>query len=125
MRGNCAAVFCLALRAFSDMFDGESGSQKKMNWMMKSCLASSLDSLCDVVAFEQFPIPLLPYGCQRTDRISAIMFTVSVALSAWLILNVLETNHFSRIEEEHEKVYYGLPITSVAIILPDHFRGYI
>lgn len=31
--------------------------------------------------------------------------------------NVIETNNFFS-EEEHEKVYYGLPITSIAVILP-------
>ena len=31
--------------------------------------------------------------------------------------NVIETNNFFS-EEEHEKVYHGLPITSIAVILP-------
>ena len=31
--------------------------------------------------------------------------------------NVIETNNFFS-EEEHEKVYYGLPITSSAVIFP-------
>ena len=31
--------------------------------------------------------------------------------------NVIETNNFFS-EEEHEKVYYGLPITSAAVIFP-------
>ena len=31
--------------------------------------------------------------------------------------NVVETNNFFS-EEEHEKVYHGLPITSIAVILP-------
>ena len=30
---------------------------------------------------------------------------------------MIETNNFFS-EEEHEKVYYGLPITSIAVILP-------
>ena len=42
-------------------------------------------------------------------------FTASAALSGWLFS--IETNNFFS-EEEHEKVYHGLPITSIAVILP-------
>ena len=95
------AVFCLALSGFFDMFDG-----------------IQLDSLCDVVAFGALP-GLLCYclGVRGSLGMLAIGFYCICGVIRLAFFNVIETNNFFS-EEEHEKVYHGLPITSIAVILP-------
>ena len=61
---------------------------------------------------------MLLYGRDGQNRILAIAFYSVSGVIRLAYFNVLETNHFFSEEEEYEKVYYGLPITSIAIILP-------
>ena len=77
-----------------------------------------LDSLCDVVAFGAFP-SLLCYcmGVKGSLGMLAIGFYCICGVIRLAYFNVVETNNFFS-EEEHEKVYHGLPITSIAVILP-------
>ena len=91
-----AAVFCLALSGFFDMFDGKVARRKK-------------DRTDDEKLFCM--------GVQGRLGFLAVMFYCICGVIRLAYFNVIETNHFFS-EEEHEKVYYGLPITSIAVILP-------
>ncbi len=114
-----AAVFCLALSGFFDMFDGKVARRKKDRTDDEKLFGIQLDSLCDVVAFGAFP-GFLCYCMGVNGQIGflAIAFYCICGVIRLAYFNVLETNQFFSDEEEHEKVYYGLPITSIAIILP-------
>ena len=114
-----AAVFCLALSGFFDMFDGKVARRKTDRTDDEKLFGIQLDSLCDVVAFGAFPA-FLCYCMGVTGRIGflAIAFYSVSGVIRLAYFNVLETNHFFSEEEEYEKVYCGLPITSIAIILP-------
>lgn len=61
---------------------------------------------------------MLLHGRDGQNRFLAIAFYSVSGVIRLAYFNVLETNHFFSEEEEYEKVYYGLPITSIAIILP-------
>ena len=50
-----AAIFCLALSGFFDMFDGKVARRKKDRTDDEKLFGIQLDSLCDVVAFGVFP----------------------------------------------------------------------
>ena len=50
-----AAVFCLALSGFFDMFDGKVARRKTDRTDDEKLFGIQLDSLCDVVAFGAFP----------------------------------------------------------------------
>lgn len=112
------AVFCLALSGFFDMFDGKVARRKKDRTDDEKLFGIQLDSLCDVVAFGVFPA-FLCYCLGVNGRIGmlAIGFYCISGVIRLAYFNVLETNNFFS-DEEHEKVYYGLPITSISIILP-------
>lgn len=113
-----AAIFCLALSGFFDMFDGKVARRKKDRTDDEKLFGIQLDSLCDVVAFGVFP-PYLCYcmGVQGRLGFLAIIFYAICGVIRLAYFNVIETNNFFS-EEEHEKVYYGLPITSAAVIFP-------
>jgi len=112
------AVFCLALSGFFDMFDGKVARRKKDRTDDEKLFGIQLDSLCDVVAFGAFPSYLCYcMGVQGRLGFLAVMFYCICGVIRLAYFNVIETNNFFS-EEEHEKVYYGLPITSIAVILP-------
>lgn len=113
-----AAIFCLALSGFFDMFDGKVARRKKDRTDDEKLFGIQLDSLCDVVAFGAFPAYLCYcMGVQGRLGFLAIIFYSICGVIRLAYFNVIETNNFFS-EEEHEKVYYGLPITSSAVIFP-------
>lgn len=113
-----AAIFCLALSGFFDMFDGKVARRKKDRTDDEKLFGIQLDSLCDVVAFGVFPAYLCYcMGVQGRLGFLAIIFYAICGVIRLAYFNVIETNNFFS-EEEHEKVYYGLPITSAAVIFP-------
>ena len=63
-----AAVFCLALSGFFDMFDGKVARRKTDRTDDEKLFGIQLDSLCDVVAFGAFPA-FLCYCMGVTGRI--------------------------------------------------------
>lgn len=115
------AIFCLALSGFFDMFDGKVARRKKDRTDNEKLFGIQLDSLCDVVAFGAFP-SLLCYcmGVKGSLGMLAIGFYCICGVIRLAYFNVVETNNFFS-EEEHEKVYHGLPITSISVILPLFF----
>lgn len=113
-----AAIFCLALSGFFDMFDGKVARRKKDRTDDEKLFGIQLDSLCDVAAFGVFPAYLCYcMGVQGRLGFLAIIFYAICGVIQLAYFNVIETNNFFS-EEEHEKVYYGLPITSAAVIFP-------
>lgn len=112
------AVLCLALSGFFDMFDGKVARRKKDRTDDEKLFGIQLDSLCDVVAFGAFP-GFLCYcmGVKGSLGLLAIGFYCVCGVIRLAYFNVIETNAFMS-DEVHEKVYHGLPITSIAVILP-------
>lgn len=112
------AVFCLALSGFFDMFDGKVARRKKDRTDDEKLFGIQLDSLCDVVAFGAFPAVICYcMGVKGSLGMLAIGFYCICGVIRLAFFNVIETNNFFS-DEEHEKVYHGLPITSIAVILP-------
>lgn len=112
------AIFCLALSGFFDMFDGKVARRKKDRTDNEKLFGIQLDSLCDVVAFGVFPAFLCySMGVRGAFGMLAIGFYCICGVIRLAYFNVLETNDFFS-DEVHEKVYHGLPITSIAVIYP-------
>ncbi len=112
------AILCLALSGFFDMFDGKVARRKKDRTDNEKLFGIQLDSLCDVVAFGAFPSFLCySMGVRGTLGIVSIGFYCICGVIRLAYFNVVETNNFFS-DEEHEKVYHGLPITSIAVIYP-------
>ena len=108
------AILCLALSGLCDMFDGKIARTKKD----EKKFGIQIDSLCDVVCFGVFPA-LICY-CLGMDRIPGI-----IILCLYCVASVIRLGYFNVMEEKRQnetselrQYYQGLPITSMAIILP-------
>ena len=100
------AVFCLAVSGFCDMFDGKIARTKKNRTEDEKSFGIQIDSLCDIVCFAILPV-IICYKIGMNHIYGMII----------LILYSLEEKRQGETDEAR-KYYQGLPITSMAIILP-------
>ncbi len=115
------ALVCLAFSGLLDMFDGKVARRKKLRTEDEKSFGIQIDSLCDVVCFGAFPI-ILTYSIGMTSYLS-ISILCLYGLSGVIRLahyNVIEAKRQSELTKQ-KKYYNGLPITSIAIILPISF----
>ena len=115
------SMACLAISGICDMFDGVVARTKKDRTADQKNFGIQLDSLCDVVCFGVFPaIFMYLNGVDSIFGIAALIWFVLCAVIRLAFFNVLEINR-QRTEGGATKSYHGLPVTSVAIILPIFF----
>lgn len=119
MEGNFKlAILCLALSGLLDTFDGKVARSKKHRTEDEKLYGIQLDSLVDVVCFGIFPAMICYLmGVRGILGGIAIGFYGICGVIRLAFFNVLETNRQFQ-NAEGEKVYHGLPITSIAVILP-------
>ena len=112
------ALFCLAFSGLCDMFDGKVARLKKDRTEDEKRFGIQIDSLCDVVCFGAFPMILCySIGMRGPAGISILVFYLIAGVIRLAFFNVMEENR--QVEtDEARKYYQGLPITSIAIILP-------
>lgn len=112
------AICCLVLSGICDMFDGVVARSKKDRTEDEKNFGIQLDSLCDIVCFGVFPAVFLYFsGVNTFFGIAALLFYLLCAVIRLAFFNVLETKR--QISESGcAKSYRGLPVTSIAIILP-------
>ncbi len=112
------AIVCLMVSGLCDMFDGKVARTKKNRTESEKQFGIQIDSLCDVICFGVLP-SIIGY---------------SVGMNGWCdvpvllifpLCAVIRLAYFNVAEEERQKqtsdvrkVYEGLPVTSVALILP-------
>lgn len=112
------AIFCLALSGLCDMFDGKIARTKKDRTEDEKKFGIQIDSLCDVICFGALPI-IICY-CMGMRSIAGVVILILYGVASVIRLgffNVMEEKRQSQTEEVR-KYYQGLPITSMAIILP-------
>ena len=113
-----AAVICLAVAGLCDAFDGTVARTKKNRTEDEKNFGIQLDSLCDVVSFGVFPAFLC--HCMGIRSIAGILLLCGYCVCAVIRLaffNVLEAKR-QKTEGGSNKVYRGLPVTTVSILLP-------
>ena len=112
------AIFCLALSGLCDMFDGKIARTKKNRTEDEKNFGIQIDSLCDVVCFGVFPA-MICYclGVNTPAGVAALIFYSIASVIRLAYSNVTEAKRQTQ-TEENRKYYQGLPITSMAIILP-------
>ena len=112
------AMVFLALSGLFDAFDGKVARSKKDRTEDEKLYGIQLDSLCDVICFGVFPVIL----CRKmgikgiVGAVSMIFYSIA-AVTRLAYFNVLETNR-QNVEENVNKFYHGLPVTSIAVIFP-------
>ena len=112
------AVVCLAISGLCDMFDGKIARTKKNRTEVEKKYGIQIDSLSDVICFGVFPIMICTLmGVRGILGGIAVGFYCLCGVIRLAFFNVLETNRQTQ-PDSGEKVYHGLPITSIAVILP-------
>lgn len=112
------AIVCLALSGFFDMLDGPVARTKTDRSHDELLFGIQLDSLCDLVAFGVLPAVIcFTMGVSGPIGFLALIYYVMAGVIRLCYFNVRETNNFFS-EESHEKVFIGLPITSISVIFP-------
>lgn len=110
-------VLCLLFAGLTDMFDGKVASTMKRSDAEKH-FGIEIDSLCDLISFGVLPIAI-GYGV----GLSGGFFYISAAL--YLLCAVIRLAYFNvdeaarqKSENTCRKIYYGLPVTTAALIFP-------
>ena len=112
------AILCLGISGICDMFDGVVARTKKNRTQDQKNFGIQLDSLCDVVCFGVVPAVILYFwGVNEIWGIAFLVFYVLCAVIRLAFFNVLEIKR-QQTEGGVTKKYRGLPVTSIAIILP-------
>lgn len=112
------AIICLMISGLCDMFDGKIARTKKDRTDDEKKFGIQIDSLCDAICFGVLPA----------------VIGYSVGLNSWVdvpvlalfpLCAVIRLAYFNVTEESRQKktadvrkVYEGLPVTSVSLILP-------
>lgn len=114
------AVMCLILAGICDMFDGTVARACKRSEEEKK-FGIQIDSLVDTVSFGVFPI-VLGICMGFTSRMNILIY-IAYALAtvirlAYFNVKTEEKSIFNKKKKERVSYYYGLPVTSIAIILP-------
>lgn len=114
------AIACLAFSGLCDAFDGKVARTKKDRSRDQQSFGIQLDSLCDMVGFGAFPAMICYLlGVRGYAGCIAISYYCICSVIRLSFYNTLEIKNMDNTEEKSgAKIYYGLPITSIAVILP-------
>ena len=112
------AILCLALSGLCDMFDGKIARAMKNRTEDEKSFGIQIDSLCDMVCFGVFPA-MICYLLGVRGIIGMIVIAIYCVNSVIRLafFNVMEAKN-ALVSEDGQKFYKGLPITSMAIVLP-------
>lgn len=111
------AVVCLMVSGFCDLFDGTiARTKKRTENEMK--FGIQIDSLADMICFGVLPAAIgFSIGLTHWYETVALMIYVLAALIRLAYYNVTEED--LEFNENTKRVYYdGLPVTTVAILIP-------
>lgn len=112
------AIICLMVSGLCDMFDGKVARTKKDRTENEKKFGIQIDSLCDAVCFGVLPA-VIGYSVGMRDWIDLpilVMFPLCAVIRL-AYFNVAEEDRQKKTAEVR-KTYEGLPVTSVALILP-------
>lgn len=110
-------VLCLLLAGMTDMFDGKIASTMKRNEAERT-FGIEIDSLCDLISFGALPLAI-GYGMGLSGGIFYVS-TVFYLLCAIIRLAYFNVDEIERQKKEtgSRQYYYGLPVTSAALLFP-------
>ena len=114
------AIFCLMFSGAFDLFDGKIARTKKNRTEHEKTFGIQIDSLCDIVCFCMFPAMINFYVSNHTCEIYSMITSSAIVVAGIIRLGFFNVMEQDRQKEtsENRKMYRGLPVTSVAVILP-------
>lgn len=121
-----AAVYCLMIAGVTDMFDGKIARTRERTENEKR-FGIQIDSLTDLVCFGVLPAAITcSVWCTSTGK--TIPPLVAVAAAIYVLAALIRLAYFNVVEEERQqttnekrKEFEGVPVTTVALILPLFF----
>ena len=112
------AILCLLASGICDAFDGTVARTKENRTEDEKAVGIQLDSLVDVVSFGLFPAFLCwCLGVKGLTGLVILFFYCTAGVIRLAFFNVLESKR-QQTEGGCNKVYRGLPITSISIVFP-------
>lgn len=111
------AAFCLMLAGICDMFDGAVAATKTRTESEKA-FGIQIDSLSDLISFGVLP-GIFVYMISGKTLLASLIASLFVlcALIRLAYFNVLEEER-QRQTTEKRKSYLGVPVTTIAVLLP-------
>ena len=113
-----AAIICLMICGFCDMFDGKIAKTKKDRTDQEKQFGIQIDSLCDLMCFGVLPVFIgYSVGMRGFYYFPILLFFPLAALIRLAYFNVKE---HARVKQDDDDLIFctGLPVTPTAIILP-------
>lgn len=112
------SIICLMISGLCDMFDGKVARTKKGRSKSEKQFGIQIDSLCDSVCFGILPSVIgYSIGMNSWYDIPVLVIFPLCAIIRLAYFNVAEEERQQKTSETR-KVYEGLPVTSVALIIP-------
>lgn len=112
------AVICLMVSGACDMFDGKVARTKKNRTVEQKDFGIQIDSMCDLICFGVLPVCIgISLGIKSVTGFVFMILYILAAIIRLSFYNVMEK--IRQTESDDVREYYrGLPVTSVAIIIP-------
>lgn len=112
------AVICLMVSGACDMFDGKVARTKKNRTVEQKDFGIQIDSMCDLICFGVLPVCIgISLGIKSVTGFGFMILYILAAIIRLSFYNVMEK--IRQTESDDVREYYrGLPVTSVAIIIP-------
>ncbi len=113
------AVICLLICGLCDAFDGRIARRKKDRTLSEIRFGIQLDSLCDIVCFGVLPCCIgYSLGLDKWYHMVIFCFYCICGVTRLCYFNVKEEEELIAVEKSEEKVYTGMPITTISLIFP-------
>lgn len=111
-------IMLLVLAGICDLFDGAVANTKKNRSRAETNFGVQIDSLADLISFCVYPT-VLGYALGNKDFFSMIIFSLFI-LAGLIRLSYFNVTEMARKEQcQSCRCHYeGLPVTSVAFIIP-------
>lgn len=111
------SVIALLIAGLCDMFDGKVARTRERTEAEKK-FGIQIDSLCDLICFGFLPCAIgWAVGMQEIYHYFILIFFTLAAVIRLAYFNVMEEER-QKTTKEVRKTYEGLPVTSVALIIP-------
>lgn len=111
------AIICLMVSGLFDMFDGKVARTRKRTEEEKK-FGIQIDSLCDLVCFGVLPAVIgYSVGMNQWEDMFVLILFPLCAVIRLAYFNVTEETRQKKTTDTR-KEYEGLPVTSVALIIP-------
>ena len=81
-----------------------------------------IDSLADTVSFVVFPVVICGrFICTENDLTDPMTWAFFAAAALYILAGIIRLGWFNVVSKEEKGVFYGLPVTAMALIFPLYY----